>query len=86
MLKNFLKQFRNAIPQTLGLILLVVAILLCLTGCGTQTIVRPSERQSIPKTLLLNDTKDADDYCSEVTNWLKEVAEWFNGSQQTTKR
>ena len=84
MLRNFLKQLKSVIPQTLGCLLLVLAMLLCLTGCASsQAVVVPQQKAQVPKSLLEKALPDAEDFCKRVQDFLTRLVSDGENAPQT---
>lgn len=86
MLKDYLRRLKKEILPILGLMLLLLAIGICLTGCASQQVVVPQQRQEVPQSLTQKALPDAEAFCSEVQAWLNEVASYMGDAPQDTMR
>ena len=86
MLKDLLTLIKKKKLPTLGLMLLLLAIGICLTGCGSTQVVVPQQRQEVPQTLTEKALPDAEAYCQKVQAFLTKVAENMETAPQDTMR
>nr|DAH82084.1 MAG TPA: protein of unknown function (DUF4969) [Caudoviricetes sp.] len=79
MQRNWLKQLMNWSLRIVMLTLFVAIVIASLSGCAQQTVVKPSEPQPIPESLLKKSTPSADDFSQKVSIFLSKVTNWLEG-------
>lgn len=71
--------------KAVGLMLLVLSVTICLTGCASQVPVL-TERQQIPSALIEPSTPSAESFSKRVQNFLARAVSWLEESQEKKTR
>ncbi len=67
--------------KAVGLMLIALSVMLCLTGCASQVPV-PTERQQIPVALTELSTPSAESFSLKVQSFLQRATTWIEESQE----
>ena len=67
--------------KAVGLMLLVLSVTICLTGCASQVPV-PTERQQIPTALTEPSTPSVENFSQKVQSFLSRATVWLEESQE----
>lgn len=78
---DYLKRLASSFWKAVGLTLIALSVIICLTGCASQVPV-PTERQQIPTALIEPSTPSADAFSQRVRDFLARAVDWLEESQE----
>ena len=67
--------------KAVGLTLIALSVIICLTGCASQAPV-PTERQQIPTALIEPSTPSVESFSLKVQSFLQSATTWLEESQE----
>ena len=67
--------------KAVGLTLIALSVMICLTGCASQVPVQ-TERQQIPTALTEPSTPSAESFSQKVQSFLSRATVWLEESQE----